>query len=165
MSMIEPIVAELEAESGATLRLLERVPEDKLNWKPHPKSMSLGQLALHVAQLPGALTRMAQMDSMEAPEFKQAEATSRQQILETYKTSLADATNNLPKMDDARLLEPWHLTRSGRVLMSLPRIGMVRSLMLNHSYHHRGQLTVYLRMLGVALPSVYGPSADENPLA
>lgn len=165
MSMIQSILTELEAESQSTQRLLERVPEDRLTWRPHPKSMSLGQLALHVAQMPGALTRMAQMETMEAPDFKQPEATSRQQLLETYQNSLASARTNLPKMDDAQLLKSWNLTRGGRLLMSIPRVGLLRSLMLNHSYHHRGQLTVYLRMLDVPLPSVYGPSADDNPLA
>lgn len=162
MAMIDPILSELEQESHSTLRLLERVPEDRLGWRPHRKSMSLGQLALHVAQVPGLLTQMAQLDGMEAPQFQQPEATGRQQLIETYRAGLAAAQSELPKMDDAKLMEPWNVRNGARVLMSMPRIALLRTLMLNHSYHHRGQLTVYLRMLDVPLPPVYGPSADEK---
>lgn len=164
MPMIEPMLAELEQESLATLRLLERVPEDKLSWRPHPKSMSLGQLALHLAGIPAQLTQMAQLDRLELPEFVQPQATSRQQLLDTCRESLAAARGGLSTLGDARLLEDWAVTKGERVLMSLPRLGLVRGFLLNHSYHHRGQLTVYLRLLDVPLPSVYGPTADENPL-
>ena len=163
MSMIQPILNELDQESHATLRLLERVPEDKLSWKPHPKSMSLGQLALHVAQGPAQLTQMAQLDGMEVPAFQQPEATGRQQLIDTYQDGLSKARSELSAMDDARLMAPWSVTRGNRILMSMPRIGLLRTFMLNHGYHHRGQLTVYLRLLNVPLPPVYGPSADENP--
>lgn len=162
--MIEGVLGELEQESQATIRLLERVPEDKLAWRPHPKSMSLGQLALHIAQGPGQVTRMAQVDSVEAPRFEQAEASSRQQLLETYRTSIETARQELSRFEDARLMQPWSVTGGGRVVMTMPRLGLLRGFMLNHGYHHRGQLTVYLRLLDVPLPSVYGPSADENPL-
>jgi uncharacterized damage-inducible protein DinB len=151
-------------EHAATLRLLERVPEDKLGWRPHPKSMSLGQLALHIAQVPAQLTKFAAVDSIEIPAFVQPEATSRQQLLDTYRESLAAAKTGWPAFDESRLMAPWNVTRGERVLMSIPRLALFRVLMLNHSYHHRGQLTVYLRLLDVPLPSVYGPSADENPL-
>ncbi|MGH9662502.1 MAG: DinB family protein [Bryobacteraceae bacterium] len=163
MTMIEPILGELEQESAATMRLLERVPEGQLSWRPHAKSMSLGQLALHVAQVPGLLTQMAQLDGIEAPQFQQAEATSRQQLIDAYQTGLSAARSGLSKMTDAQLMQPWHVRKGAQVLMSMPRIGLLRALMLNHLYHHRGQLTVYLRMLDVPLPSVYGPTADERP--
>jgi len=164
MNMIDPILNELERESKATLRLLERVPEDKLSWRPHQKSMSLGQLALHIAQGPGNLTRMAQLDGVDVPKFQQAEATSRQQLIDAYSTGLAEAQAGLAGMDDAKMMGSWQVTSQGKVVMSMPRIGLLRTLMLNHSYHHRGQLTVYLRLLDVPLPSVYGPSADESPM-
>ncbi len=163
MRMIEPILGELEQESQATVRLLERTPEDQLSWRPHAKSMSLGQLALHLAQLPGMLTEMAQLDGIEAPRFHQPEATSRMQILDAHRDGLAAARNKLSCMTDAKLMEPWSVRKGEKVLLSMPRIGLLRGLMLNHLYHHRGQLTVYLRLLDVPVPSVYGPSADETP--
>jgi uncharacterized damage-inducible protein DinB len=163
MAMIDPILSELEQESQSTLRLLERVPEDRLSWRPHSKSMSLGKLALHVAQLPGAISRMALVDAIDAPPFHQPEATSRQQLIEVYRTGLAAARSDLSQMDDARMMASWKVMKGDQVMMSMPRVALLRVLMLNHSYHHRGQLTVYLRMLDIPLPSVYGPSADENP--
>ena len=164
MSMTAPIVAELEQESAATLRLLERIPEGKLSWRPHPKSMSLGQLALHIASTPGGLTQMAQIDGIEVPDFTQPEATSLPQILDTFHTSLADAVAGLPKIEDSTLMKDWKVTKGDRVLLSMSRFGLLRGLLLNHLYHHRGQLTVYLRLLEVPLPPVYGRTADENPL-
>lgn len=163
MRIIDGLLAELEQESHATLRVLERVPEDRLAWRPHAKSFSLGQLALHVAQGPGMLTQMAQADSIEMPKFTQTEAANRAELVNTYKQGLALARTELSKMDDARLMQNWSVTRNGQPMMTMPRAGMLRMLLLNHGYHHRGQLTVYLRLLDVSVPSVYGPSADENP--
>jgi uncharacterized damage-inducible protein DinB len=100
---------------------------------------------------------------MEVPSFAQPEAKSRQEILDTFSQSLTSAKETLKMMDDARLASTWKLTKNGKVLMSLPRVAFLRSILLNHGYHHRGQLSVYLRMLDVPLPSIYGPSADENP--
>ena len=99
---------------------------------------------------------------MEAPNFSQPEPKSRQEVLDTFSKSLASAKDTLKKMDDARLMATWKLTKHGKVLMSIPRIGFIRSILMNHNYHHRGQLSVYLRMLDVPVPSIYGPSADEN---
>jgi uncharacterized damage-inducible protein DinB len=153
----------MEQESAATFRLLELVPEDQLGWRPHPKSMSLGQLALHIAQAPGQVSQMAQLDEMEVPKFAQAEAGSLKEIMGTYRAGLETARTGLGGMSDAKLMEQWRLRRGDKIVMAVPRIGIIRTIMLNHSYHHRGQLTVYLRMLNVPLPSVYGPSADYNP--
>jgi uncharacterized damage-inducible protein DinB len=125
----------------------------------------LGQLALHIASTQGNVAALAAMDTVEAPVFSQPEAQSRQEILDTFSKSLESAKETLGKMDDARLTAPWTLTRNGETIMSIPRIGFVRSVLLNHLYHHRGQLSVYLRMLEVPVPSIYGPSADENPFA
>ena len=163
MRLIDPIVAELEQEAQTTRRVLERVPEDKLTWKPHPKSMSLGQLSLHLATAPGILAAVASQDRVEAPGFDQPEAKSRAEILEAFTKSLATAKDLLNTIDDARAMATWTLTRNGKVLMAIPRLAMIRAILLNHSYHHRGQLTVYLRLLNVPVPSIYGPSADENP--
>ena len=163
MPVMEAILAELDLESNTTRRVLERVPEDKLSWRPHPKSHSLGQLALHIANLPGGIARIVSQDTMEAPDFKQAEAKSKAEILEALTKSLGDAKEQLGQMDDARAFATWTLTRNGTVVMSMPRIAVVRAILLNHNYHHRGQLSVYLRLLDVPVPSIYGPSADENP--
>ncbi len=143
--------------------LLERVPEDKLTWRPHAKSMSLGQLALHIAQTPGGVAELISETPREAPRFVQAEATSRDEVLSALDNSIAAAKSKLSGWDDADLMNDWALMRDGKKLMAVPRIGMVRSIMLNHWYHHRGQLLVYLRLLDLPVPSVYGPSADENP--
>jgi uncharacterized damage-inducible protein DinB len=156
---------EMEQEARTTKRVLERIPEDKLAWKPHPRSFSLGQLALQIASVPGSVAAAAVPDSVEAPNFLQPEPKSRQEVLDTFSKSLESAKETLKKMDDARLMSTWTLTKNGKVLMSIPRIGFIRSILMNHSYHHRGQLSVYLRMLEVPVPSIYGPSADENPFA
>ena len=163
MRLIDPIVAELDQESQTTRRVLERVPEDKLAWKPHPKSMSLGQLALHLATAPGVVATIAFQDRVEAPSFEQPEAKSRAEILEAFTQGLATAKDLLTTIDDARAMATWTLARGGKVLMAVPRLAMIRAILLNHSYHHRGQLSVYLRLLNVPVPSIYGPSADENP--
>jgi uncharacterized damage-inducible protein DinB len=165
MRLVDPFLMELEQESGATRRVLERVPENKLAWKPHPKSYSLGQLALHVARIPGAIAGVAAQDPFEFPGFVQAEAASGKEILDTLESSLQTAKEILNGFDDARMMATWHGTVKGVEVLAMPRVAVVRSIMFNHWYHHRGQLLVYLRMHDVPLPSVYGPTADENPFA
>jgi uncharacterized damage-inducible protein DinB len=165
MRLVDSILTELDQEAQTTKRVLDRVPEDKLSWKPHPRSYSLGQLALHIASVPGAVTEAVAQDTREVPSFAQPEAKSRQEILDTFSKGLQSAKETLGKMDDARLTSTWTLTRNGKVVMSVPRIAFLRSILMNHSYHHRGQLSVYLRLLDVPVPSIYGPSADENPFA
>jgi uncharacterized damage-inducible protein DinB len=165
MSLIEPILQELEQEATVTRRVLERVPDDRMSFRPHSKSMSLGQLALHIATTPSGVSSMASLDGLdEPPKFQQEEASSRQQVLDALEASLSTARSLLGAMDDARLGGTWTIKRNGEVVMALPRLALLRGILLNHWYHHRGQLTVYLRLLDVPLPSVYGPSADENPL-
>lgn len=166
MAHTDPILREMEQEAAATRRLLERVPEDQLKWKPHPKSDSLGQLALHVAQIPGAVSAITTLDVFEAPSFQdRPEAISRRQLLETFEEGLAAARKIVAGMDEQKLAEPWTLQRNGQMVFTSPRGDIVRTILLNHYYHHRGQLSVYLRLLDVPLPSIYGPSADENPFA
>jgi uncharacterized damage-inducible protein DinB len=165
MSLGEALLMEFDQEAQTTKRVLERVPDDKLAWKPHPKSFSLGQLALHIASGPGQIVAAAAQDTAEAPNFSQPEATSRQEVLETFSKSMASARTTLKSMDDARLTSTWRLVRNGKPMMEIPRIAFLRSILMNHTYHHRGQLSVYLRLLEVPVPSIYGPSADENPFA
>lgn len=159
------LIAELHAEADATRRVLSRVPEEQLGWRPHPKSMSLGTLALHLAQLPWGIAMLAEQPVTELPTVPLIEAISRAELLETLERNLAFATEHLDGWGDAGLAEPWTLTIGGQPIMTMPRGALLRTLMMNHAYHHRGQLTVYLRLLDVPLPPVYGPTADENPLA
>jgi len=166
MGMIDSVLAELDREAKTTERVFERIPEDKLGWRPHEKSMSLGQLALHIANTPGAISAMAIPDTFEIrpSAFKERPVpANRTEVFETYRQGLAAAKESLSKLDDATLMATWQLTQDGKPLMAVPRIGFLRSIMLNHSYHHRGQLSVYLRLLNVPVPSIYGPSADESP--
>jgi uncharacterized damage-inducible protein DinB len=165
MRLADSILMEFDQEAQTTRRVLERVPEDKLSWKPHTKSYSLGQLALHIAAVPGSVATLAAMDTVEAPTFFQAEAKNRHELLDTFSKSIESARDTVGKMDDGRLTSIWTLTKNGETLMAIPRIGFLRTVLLNHVYHHRGQLSVYLRMLDVPVPSIYGPSADENPFA
>lgn len=163
MPIVDSILMELDQEAATTRRVLERVPEKSLSWRPHNKSMSLGQLAMHVATTPGGVAQMAALESMEVPKFSQTAATSVAELLTSLDSSVAKAKEILSKMSDAQVVAPWSLKRGAQTVMTIPRIGVIRTIMLNHWYHHRGQLSVYLRLLDVPLPSIYGPSADENP--
>ena len=165
MAIIDSILMEVDQEAKTTQRVLDRIPEDKLAWKPHAKSYSLGQLALHIARAQGALAEAVSKDSHEISSFVQPEPASRKEVLDTFTQSTASANQLLAKLDDARLLSTWTATRNGKVILTMPRIAFIRAIMMNHIYHHRGQLSVYLRLLDVPVPSIYGPSADENPFA
>ena len=166
MKMIEVLLAEMDQEAQSTARVLERVPQAQLSWRPHARSMSLGQLALHVATIPGNVAELASRATIpEPPAFIQAEAATAAELVPALKASLAKAREVLGGMDDAKLMETWRLMSGDKELMALPRAAVIRMIMLNHWYHHRGQLLVYLRMHNVPLPSVYGPTADENPFA
>lgn len=164
MKLVDPILAELDQEAATTRRVLARVPQAQLSWRPHAKSMTLGKLALHVATNPGNVASLASGEGLTVPpKFTQPEATSHQEIMDAFEASLEQARALLGGMDDARALSLWTMSRDGKTVMSMPRLALLRAIMLNHWYHHRGQLTVYLRLLDVPVPSVYGPSADENP--
>lgn len=162
MRLVDMIIAELQAESAATRRLLDRLPEEKLAWKPHAKSMSLGALANHVATIPAVIAEMAVPDVKEMVRFDAWPAPAKQDILANHDKSLQRATEILGGFEDAQLQATWKLVMGGKEVMSLPRAGLLRAVLLNHLYHHRGQLSVYLRLLDVPLPSIYGPSADEG---
>ena len=165
MSMIEALVQELDQETQTTRRVLERVPGDRLAWKPHEKSMSLGQLALHVATIPGFVSQIFRQTPFQAPQFTQPAATSAAELIPALDESVRNARENLRAIGDHGLGQVWRLVSGEKELLAIPVGAGIRSIMLNHWYHHRGQLSVYLRELGVLLPSIYGPSADENPFA
>lgn len=164
MRMVDPILAELNEEAPRTRRVLERVPEDKLAWKPHPKSMSLGRLAMHVAEINGVIAEMTLADSYDFGTGRPGrEAKSRAELLDVFDKGLAQAQEIVGKTDDTRCMCEWTALLNGNKAMSMPRVAVFRGIMMNHLYHHRGQLSVYLRLLDVPVPSIYGPSADDNP--
>ena len=165
MALIEGMLQELEQEAATTRRVLERVPDKQLGWRPHQKSRTLGQLALHIATVPGAVAEfVASPSPVQAPQFgPDPSPASSSELMPILDQSIAKARKVLGSMDDATLLATWRMMLGDREIFAVPRAAMLRSIMLNHWYHHRGQLTVYLRQLDVPVPSVYGPSADENP--
>jgi uncharacterized damage-inducible protein DinB len=166
MPIIDSLLQELEQEAQTTKRVLERVPDAHLAWKPHQTSMSLGQLALHIATVPGGVAQMAAQGGLDQPPaFIQPSAATAAELVPALDQSVAQARNVLGGMSDEQLMEVWTLKDGGQVVMAMPRVALLRAIMLNHWYHHRGQLSVYLRQLNVPVPSIYGPSADENPFA
>jgi uncharacterized damage-inducible protein DinB len=164
---ITPMLLELRDEAAITKRLLDRVPADKLTWKPHPKSMTLGQLAGHIAAIPGRIASMAQQDSFDVLKgsFVPTQPKSLEEILATLEQEVRNAEQFLQGMTEERLAGKFRLMKGDRELFSQPRSGILRTIMLNHWYHHRGQLSVYLRLLEVPLPVIYGRSADTDPFA
>jgi len=162
MSATEAFIAELTQEAATTRRVLERVPEGQLSWRPHPKSMSLGQLAAHIAGLPRGIALLLKELTVEPPRVPLPEPTSTAEIVALLDEAVPFAIERLKEWGDEGLAQVWSLSRGGKTLLQLPRLAVFRSVMLNHWYHHRGQLTVYLRLLDVALPSVYGPTADDQ---
>ena len=165
MSMCQALLQEFENEAGTTRRVLERVPSDKLSWKPHPKSMSLGTLALHVAASPGVIIGWCAEDETHFKGEPSPEATSTEQILAAHDASVKKVKETLPQIGDQGMQQMWTAKAGGQTLMTMPKSALARAILMNHWVHHRGQLSVYLRLLDVAVPSIYGPSADENPFA
>jgi uncharacterized damage-inducible protein DinB len=166
-SVVAGVAAEFREEAKTTRRVLERVPAGKLSWKPHAKSLSLGQLALHVAAVPGRFVLVLQKEEHEVnpSNFIFEEAKSTEEILAVFEQSVNDAGAYLDGLSEEQALADWMLKANGRPLFTKSRMDVVRMIMLSHIYHHRGQLSVYLRLLDVPVPSIYGPSADENPFA
>ena len=164
MSIAHAMLAEFEIQAPITRRFLERLPEDKLTWKPHTRSMSAGQLAYHLASVPGGVVRFVQDNPAQAPEFASfQQPTSHQEILKTFEESIAAVRSLLPKYDDTAMKETWRMVAGEREVLAQPRAEFLRDVMLSHWYQHRGQFSVYLRMLDVAVPASWGPSADEPP--
>jgi uncharacterized damage-inducible protein DinB len=166
MALIDGMLQELEQEAQTTRRVLERVPDNQLSWRPHEKARTLGELALHVAMVPGAVAELvATQSTVQVPQFTERSPTSASELIPALAESIAKAKKALGGMDDTALMATWRMMQGERELFAAPRVALLRSIMLNHWYHHRGQLTVYLRELDVPIPSIYGPSADENPFA
>lgn len=166
-STVTPVGTEFREEAKTTRRVLERVPADKLSWRPTAKSMSLGQLALHIAVVPGRFVgNMRKTEHEVDPNaFRFEEAKSAEDILVAFDQSVKEAGDFLDGLSEEQLRAAWTLKANGRPLFTKSRQDVVRMIMLSHIYHHRGQLSVYLRLLDVPVPSIYGPSGDENPFA
>jgi uncharacterized damage-inducible protein DinB len=166
-STVTSVGAEFREEAKTTRRVLKRLPADKLSWRPTPKSMSLGQLALHIAAVPGRIVPMLGKTEQEVDPnaFVFEEAKSKEEILAVFDQSVKDAGAFLDGLGAEQLGEAFTLKANGHPLFTKARQDVIRMIMLSHIYHHRGQLSVYLRLLDVAVPSIYGPSGDENPFA
>jgi uncharacterized damage-inducible protein DinB len=166
-TIADALLRELESEVPASCRVLERIPGERLEWRPHPRSLSAGQLGLHVASIPGNVTRLAHtsgFDIANAPATYPS-AASAAHLLDTFERSVHSLRGVLLNMDDAVATETWRLSFGGREIATWSRATLIRTMGLNHWYHHRGELVVYLRVMGIAVPVVYGRSADENPFA
>ena len=164
MALVDGILQELEQEAHTTRRVLERVPNDQLDWRPHEKARTLGELAVHVATTPGGVAELvATQDTVQVPQFTDPQLKNASELIPLLDESITKAKKLLTGKDDVSLLATWRMMQGERELIAMPRLAMLRSIMLNHWYHHRGQLSVYLRQLDVPIPSIYGPSADENP--
>ncbi len=164
MTLADTITSELEREATSTRNLLQLIPNDKLTWKPHETSMTLGLLANHIATLPGGIAQVGALDHLDYENFtppSQPESTAA--VVGAFNDGVKQAVGIIGGMSDADLMKNWSLNKGGSAVFSVSRAGLFRTILLNHLYHHRGQLSVYLRMLGVRMPSIYGPSADENP--
>jgi uncharacterized damage-inducible protein DinB len=164
LKFADVLLAEFDRESGLTRRVLARVPPDRFEWRPHEKSMTLGRLVTHLAELPGwgaSLVTLTEYDLANRPSTTDTEATLAS-ALARFDANVTAARQAIVARTDGELLAPWTLKSDGRELFTAPRLVALRTLLLEHSTHHRGQLTVYLRLLDVPLPPLYGPSADEG---
>jgi len=162
MNLADGILTELSAEAATTRRLLERVPAQHLTWKPHDKSMSLGRLATHIAEIPGWVSTILDTDGFDvgASKYTPHTAGSVAELLTTFDKNVPMAEAAIRRQTPDKLSAMWRITRQGQVMLELPRMGVIRTLLLNHLIHHRGQLSVYLRLKDVPLPAIYGPTAD-----
>jgi uncharacterized damage-inducible protein DinB len=165
----QALLPEFDMEMANTRQTLDRIPDDKLAWKPHEKSMTLGRLAGHLAELPSwGMATMAN-DTLDiappgAPPQQGLTAKSRQEALDIFDKNVAAARAAIAGANDELLMKPWSLLKGGRTLMTMPKIAVLRSFVMNHMIHHRAQLGVFLRLNNIPLPAIYGPSADEGHL-
>ena len=166
MRICEAVLPEFDQEMSNTRKTLERIPEDKLGWKPHDKSMTLGRLAGHIVELVGWANTSITTDSLNVTmdKYQPVVATSRQQILELFDKSVKEARAAIAGATDEHMMQPWTLAFSGQTVFTMPRAAVLRMSCFNHIIHHRAQLGVYLRLNNVPVPALYGPSADEGAM-
>lgn len=163
MSIAKEFSIELNQQAANTKKVLERIPEGKLTWKPHEKSQQIGRLGMHIAELPNTIVRAIETESFDfaATPFKPVFPNTTAEIMETFEKSLSKATEILEKTPDDQLPIIWRALRGGQLVWEMPRSTVIRNT-LNHILHHRGQLTVFLRLLDVPVPKTFGPTADER---
>jgi len=166
--MTQGLLRELEMEMPNTRKTLERIP-DNFDWTPHKKSMTVGRLAQHLAEIPDWAVKAISLDELDlsppgAPQYQPQVGKNKGQVLETFDTNVAAAKAALTGTTDEHLMKPWSLKMGGKTILTLPRAAVVRNFVLNHNIHHRAQLGVYLRLNDIPLPSIYGPSADEGSM-
>ena len=169
MSISEGLLQEWDQEMANTRKTLERVPEDKLAWKPHEKSMPLGRLAGHITEMAGWASAVMDADSFDfrppgAPPMQPFIPKTRQEVLDAFDKGVPAARAAIAKASDGDFGRPWTLMSAGQTIFSMPKIACLRTFVMNHVIHHRAQLGVYLRLNNVAVPSIYGPSADEGSM-
>jgi uncharacterized damage-inducible protein DinB len=168
MKMNQALLAEFDQEMANTRKTLERVPNEKFDWKPHQKSMPMGYLATHIATLPHWAVDTLRRDSFDiAPEggepYKVPEAKNTKEVLAFFDESVAAARSAIAEASDEDFAKPWSLLQTGKTLLTMPRAAVLRGFVISHGIHHRAQLGVYLRLNDIPIPAIYGPSADENP--
>ena len=164
MNMLnQSFISELKHEAASTKKILGRVPKEKFDWKPHQKSMTLGRLATHVAELPGFLNSILTMDEVDFAkgDYKEAHASTPEELIAVFQQKLDEVIETLQHTSDERMQANFTLRSGDHVIATLPRMVAIRSMALNHIIHHRGQIAVYLRLLDIPVPGMYGPSADE----
>ena len=165
MAIKEALLPEYDHEMGTARKLLERVPLSESHWKPHAKSMTLGELAAHIVEIPGwvgGIVNASFWDMASAHHEKKPAYASNAALLAAFDQSVAQARTAIAAKTDDEMMEAWSLKKGDEVILSLPKVGVLRSWLLNHLIHHRGQLSVYIRLKNVPVPSIYGPSADES---
>ncbi|HEX8171956.1 MAG TPA: DinB family protein [Thermoanaerobaculia bacterium] len=165
MPIVDNILNELSFESPVTARVLERVPLEKSDWKPHERSMSLGALAWHLAGIPARVEGLLRSGEFDLSGARPSPPSGDTDLVGTFQRNLDSVRAYLQSLKEEELRESFRFVKGGQVLREIPKSAMIRSILLNHSYHHRGQLSVYLRLLDVPVPAIYGSSADENPFA
>lgn len=162
MSFSETLLPEFDQEMANTRKILQAMPDGDFTWKPHPKSMALGRLASHVAEMPSWAEHTVNFEKLViTPDMKPLNAATKAELLEAFENFVVPARAAIAGASDEHLLKTWELEYGGHILMSMPRIAVLRSVVMNHMIHHRGQLSVYLRLKDVPIPGMYGPSADE----
>jgi uncharacterized damage-inducible protein DinB len=164
MPIAEALLAEFETQAPITRKFLERLPEDKLTWKPHERSMSAGQLAYHLASVPGGVVQSVQHDPAQFQGFSFPQPESTREILSTFDRNIDTVRSVLPKFDDAVMNETWRLLAGKQEIVAQPRAEFLRDVMFSHWYQHRSQFSVYLRLLDIPAPASFSPSADESPV-